>query len=464
MAKDLYQILGVARDASAEDVKKTYRKLAGDLHPDRNPDPSAAERFKEVSAAYAVLGDEEKRKTYDEFGPDGLRDGFDAEAARNYQRWAGGMGGMGGMGGGMPFDFSNMGGYGGFGDLGDLLGSLFGGGGMPRPQVRKGADLEGQAVISVRQAIEGTELGVDGGKVRVPKGVAEGQRIRLSGRGQQGAAGRGDLYITVKIATPPGFEREGDDLTLDVPLRVSQAIAGGQVEGLQNQASQEIGRAQTPKDEADAAGLHQCEDHAEEQQREDRGRRALVVPSAADGALGGVLHVHDGGADEGEHLHRAGGAGDLVMVEERRVLHLRTARGRLGGLIRLGLTRDGDHHPDAAQAELIPRAQALFGDLVAIDEGAGGAAEVQDDHVIRPVDLHHRVHPRDGLVVDAHVGGRQLPDLDRLLGQDLATNELIALVDVELDWRACVVHGTPGGLRYPQRTSASRARSAPGCG
>ncbi len=230
MAKDLYQILGVARDASAEDVKKTYRKLAGDLHPDRNPDPSAAERFKEVSAAYAVLGDEEKRKTYDEFGPDGLRDGFDAEAARNYQRWAGGMGGMGGMGGGMPFDFSNMGGYGGFGDLGDLLGSLFGGGGMPRPQVRKGADLEGQAVISVRQAIEGTELGVDGGKVRVPKGVAEGQRIRLSGRGQQGAAGRGDLYITVKIATPPGFEREGDDLTLDVPLRVSQAIAGGQVE------------------------------------------------------------------------------------------------------------------------------------------------------------------------------------------------------------------------------------------
>ena len=115
--KDLYGILGVPKTANAAEIKKAYRALAQQFHPDRNPDnPAAEERFKEVSAAFAVLGDEEKRKLYDEFGPDGLRDGFDANAARNYQRWAG-QGGRGAQG----FDFSNLGGLGGFGDLEELL-------------------------------------------------------------------------------------------------------------------------------------------------------------------------------------------------------------------------------------------------------------------------------------------------------------------------------------------------------
>ena len=121
--KDLYRILGVDRKADAHQIKKRYRELARKYHPDRNPDPSAEAKFKEISAAFAVLGDEAKRKIYDEFGVDGLREGFDADSARNYQRWAGQFGGagpgMGGMGGG----------FGGFGDLDDLLGSLFGGGG-----------------------------------------------------------------------------------------------------------------------------------------------------------------------------------------------------------------------------------------------------------------------------------------------------------------------------------------------
>ncbi|MCB9529305.1 MAG: J domain-containing protein [Myxococcales bacterium] len=241
--KDLYAILGVPKTASPDDIKKAYRKLARELHPDRNPDNPAAEaRFKEVSAANAVLSDEKKRALYDEFGPDGLREGFDPDAARNYQKWAGQFGGGRGGGG---FDFGGFGGsggfgggLGGFGDLDDLLGSLFGGafGGGGRaagPRMKhKGRDVEGQITVSLRQAVEGAEVHIPelGGNVRIPKGIGDAQKIRLSGRGQAGAGGAGDLYLTVNIATPPGYTREGDDLTLDVPITVAQAVRGGQVE------------------------------------------------------------------------------------------------------------------------------------------------------------------------------------------------------------------------------------------
>ena len=120
--KDLYRILGVERGASADEIKKAYRQLARELHPDRNPDDKhAEERFKEVSAAFAVLGDAEKRKAYDEFGPDGLREGFDPEAARNYRRWAEQAGGVGGGPGGWTINFGQggQGGVGGFGGFGD---------------------------------------------------------------------------------------------------------------------------------------------------------------------------------------------------------------------------------------------------------------------------------------------------------------------------------------------------------
>ncbi|MCA9537313.1 MAG: J domain-containing protein [Myxococcales bacterium] len=237
--KDLYHLLGVSKDASADDIKKAYRQLAKKYHPDRNPDDANAEaRFKEINAAHAVLGDEKKRALYDEFGPDGLREGFDADTARNYKKWAGQFGGgRGGGPGGFTFDFGGgggSGGLGGFGDLEDLLGGLFGfggsGGGRRGHRVAtKGRDVEGEITVSLRHALEGEEVAVPdlGGNITVPAGIADGQRIRLKGRGESGAAGHGDLYLTVRIATPPGYVREGDDLTIDLPLTVAQAVRGG---------------------------------------------------------------------------------------------------------------------------------------------------------------------------------------------------------------------------------------------
>lgn len=240
--KDLYNILGVSRTASADEIKKAYRDLAKKYHPDRNPDDaSAEERFKEISGAFAVLSDQKKRSLYDEFGADGLREGFDAEAARNYQRWASQGGGGGGgsrfdvpFGGGGGFGGPG-GGFGGFGDLDDLLSGLFGGGraSSPRASSRRGADMEQEITINLRQAIQGAELQLQlqgkGLKVRVPPGVADGQKIRVPGQGRRGAGGAGHLYLIIRVAPPPGFTVEGDDLSVDVPLTVLQAIKGATV-------------------------------------------------------------------------------------------------------------------------------------------------------------------------------------------------------------------------------------------
>ena len=230
--KDLYDILGVNRSAGGDEIKKRYRDLARKYHPDRNDSPSAEARFKEISAAFAVLGDASKRKTYDEFGADGLREGFDPEAARNYQRWSGQFGGFGGAGPNMGFGS----GLGGFGDLEDLLGSLFGGGmggfgSQPSRASRPGRNVERRVTLSLRQAAEGGELPLAelGGQIKLPPGVFEGQKLRLSGRGEVGPTGRGDLLLHIAITTPLGFERRGKDLHIDVPLTPLQAFSGSSV-------------------------------------------------------------------------------------------------------------------------------------------------------------------------------------------------------------------------------------------
>src|SRR4051794_30579125 len=142
MARDLYAVLGVPKTATADEIKKTYRKLAGKLHPDKNPGNKQAEaQFKEVNQAYDVLGDAKKRGLYDEFGQEALREGFDADRVRQYRRWAGegGRPGGGGGGGGAPFNVEDLfggavpgNGGGGVGGIGDMFGDLFTGRGGGR--------------------------------------------------------------------------------------------------------------------------------------------------------------------------------------------------------------------------------------------------------------------------------------------------------------------------------------------
>ncbi len=286
MADELYKTLGVSKKATDEEIKKAYRKLARRYHPDRNPgDEEAEERFKEISAAYDVLGDPEKRKEYDEGG---VFAGFG-----------------GGPGGGAPFG-TGPGGFGGF-DFGDILGGVFNrGGGRAQTQQIRGRDLETEVSLSFDQAINGAQISVTvpksarcttchgsgakpgtspttcprcegrgveaqgqgffsisqpcsqcggsgqiiedpcptcGGsgltqqtkrlRVNVPAGVKDGTRIRLAGKGEDGPRGgpAGDLYVTTRVASSPVFKRlDGGSLEVTVPISVVEAIRGGTIE------------------------------------------------------------------------------------------------------------------------------------------------------------------------------------------------------------------------------------------
>lgn len=268
--RDFYEILGVKRDASDDDIKKAYRKLARKYHPDVNQSDKTAEaKFKEISEAYAVLSDKEKRKQYDMFG----RAAFGAGGPHP---GAGAGGFPGGNFGGFNFDFD-------FGDFArqarsggrratsanfsDLFSDLFAGTAASGAEIPfRGHDVEAEATIDFRDAIFGTtiQLGIPrttectncggrgnvGGKVcavcrgsgaasgytnvrvKIPEGVRDGQRIRLKGKGAggSGGAGAGDLLVTVRVKPHPFFERRGDDIHTEVPITLLEATKGAEIE------------------------------------------------------------------------------------------------------------------------------------------------------------------------------------------------------------------------------------------
>jgi curved DNA-binding protein len=224
--KDYYKILGVPKGASAKEIKAAYRKLAHKHHPDKNAGNKEAEaRFKEIAEAYDVLGDKEKRKRYDELGANWNAYSRTAPGA---QGWPGG--------GGVRIDFEDLGGAPGFSDF---FRTFFGGGfsgfgAGEEPAI--GSDAEGEVELTLLEVLQGTsrEVGVGSSRrrveVKIPPGVRDGSRVRVAGEGGRGAGRRGDLYLKVRIAPDPTFERRGDDLhtTIRVPLTV--AILGGEAE------------------------------------------------------------------------------------------------------------------------------------------------------------------------------------------------------------------------------------------
>jgi DnaJ-class molecular chaperone len=233
MAKDPYSILGVARGASEKEIKSAYRKLAKELHPDANKDnPNATDRFSEVTQAYDLLSDKDKRAQFDRGeidmdgnpvggfgyggGPGGARGGFRAE----------------GFPGGEAVD------------LGDLFEGLFGGrggGGMggarggPRPRAApRGASVQYRLKVSLTDAarLADQRITLADGKtidLKLPKGVEDGTQMRLSGKGEQGPGGAGDALVTITIAPHPFFKRDGDDLRLDLPVTLDEAVHGAKV-------------------------------------------------------------------------------------------------------------------------------------------------------------------------------------------------------------------------------------------
>jgi molecular chaperone DnaJ len=300
MAKDFYSILGVSKTASQEDIKKAYRKLARKWHPDINPGNDDAERkFKTISQAYDCIGDDKKRKLYDEFGEDGLQSGFDAKKARQYQQYQSSEKAWGRQRGDQDF-----GRYRNYDDIfGDLFGSGGGRAGYTATRPATGRNIEHEIAIDMISALKGfeTELSMQkekqcpgcggtginsaataadctscGGtgqikladgpmhftrpcptcngtgktgnacgqcrstgrvtdmekiKVTIPMGVREGSKVRVAGKGEPGQNGGkpGDLYLVVRVKPHAMIKREGDDLYMDIPVTVYEAMAGGQI-------------------------------------------------------------------------------------------------------------------------------------------------------------------------------------------------------------------------------------------
>jgi len=235
--KDFYKALGVAPSASDDEIKRAYRKLAKDLHPDKNPGDTASEqRFKDISEAYAVLSDKTQRGEYDAI----------RTMSHGGARFTAGPGGAGGFSNDVFSGFfgrqSGARAGGGNVPMEDLLADLFGnagpgfsttyGGGNFGPQ--KGSDVEATTTLTFRQAVEGDTVSLrreNGATItaRVPPGVKSGQKIRLRGKGNPGPAGPGDLILNVAVEPHPLFGRDGDNLTVTVPVTFAEAALGAQI-------------------------------------------------------------------------------------------------------------------------------------------------------------------------------------------------------------------------------------------
>ncbi len=227
MAGDPYKELGVARGASAAEIKSAYRKLAKQLHPDSNPgDKAAEERFKRVTAAFDIVGDAEKKAKFD-------RGEIDADGREQFRGFSGRPGSGGspfGQGGGARGAFEDV-------DLDEIFGGMFGGGAARggRGFAAKGQDVRATLEITLEDSISGATRRIqfsDGRMldVAIPKGAGDGQLIRLKGQGAPGRGGpAGDALIELKIAKHPVFTRDGGDLTMDQPVALYDAVLGGKV-------------------------------------------------------------------------------------------------------------------------------------------------------------------------------------------------------------------------------------------
>jgi curved DNA-binding protein len=227
MAKDYYKTLGVPRDANEKDIKKAFRRLAKQYHPDTNPNnPSAEAKFKEINEAYEVLGDATKRAQYDRFGPDfaQVANGFNARPGAAGQR------------GGAPFNNVDFG-ESGFGDLFESLFGNFGRSARPGSTAGRmdGGDLTHEVMITLREAYEGAVRHITKGdrriRVNIPPGADNGTKVRLANEGEPGGGGgrTGDLYLVVKVEPDAQFERRGDDLNVDVKVDMFTALLGGEI-------------------------------------------------------------------------------------------------------------------------------------------------------------------------------------------------------------------------------------------
>jgi len=240
MAEDYYSILGVEKSASADEIKRAYRKLALKYHPDKNPGKESEEKFKNISEAYAVLSDSEKRKQYDNFGSQAFSQQFSQEDIfRNFDLneilREFGFGDIGGGGGRRTYTFRTG------RPGGDTFSQFFGGGAGPYQQSappQRGQDLEYQLTITFEEAYSGSEKNIslrkgesgatENIRFSVPKGISSGKKLRLSRKGMPGINGGppGDIYISITIAPHGIFTRSGDDLSVGKTITFSQAVLG----------------------------------------------------------------------------------------------------------------------------------------------------------------------------------------------------------------------------------------------